>query len=1067
MSLFIAFIIIAGIVVLFLVNLYDKINRLDGKINRLDHDYKRLEQRINVLARQNQEKTSAAAVETLSTVQPVPKPEPDTVGAPPVPPPVPETVTITQKPIAAQTANVFSAPPAPPAQAARIIAPPAAPPYSNPVRHVEKPAEPPQLNSLDRAAAAIKNWILGGNTMLRIGVVLLFIGLAFLLRYASEKFSFPVESRYIGVTLAAFALLALGWRLRRRRSSYGLMLQGTGIAVLYLTVFAAMRLHNLLSPEIAFVLLVLVTAASAVLAILQNALGLACAAALGGFAAPILVSTGSGNHIILFSYFALLNMGILLIAWFKAWRSLNLIGFIGTFSIGTAWGLRSYNPELFTGTEFFLILFFLMYIGIGLLFARRKLLEANDIPEGRIAALRQSLARTDYLDGTLIFGPPLVGFGLQCAVIGHLQYGKAFSSLALGLFYFGLAYCLSRKPALLLLTEVCLALSVVFGTLAIPLAFDARWTSAAWAAEGAGIYWLGLRQSRKTARIFSLMLMAVAAIVYLSEIHSNPGVTSPMLDGPPLGAAMLGVALLFSYLSLRRAPEGILSDLEKVCKPLLAASGLAFVYLVAPLCFGREYTVIAWAIAGLATILAGIRLQTRIFLLCAFVIQMASGWTYFLRKTGIPENAKPVLHIGFMTAASVALAALVSAWLLHRGKKQPEQSELFSIDFSQAAVIFSHLLLIRGLFWWMSAASDEISHFLNPEFFSHALLLTFSVSAALWMLWARREKWNALALACLLPLIAAIPFLLQDDRLLSPFGAFTWLTVFAAHFIIARYLAQILPGRILKGAHILGCWLILGALSRAARKFLIDLPETKNAWRWIGGALPSALYMLWAGSGNRLMERFWPIRDFSREYRTLAAVPVAFILAIWFWAGNLVGNGAADPIPWLPIINPLEAGLLLVLIAVYRWSMNRLPDMKIPVFRITLAARAAGGALLLALLTLSVCRTAHHWSNIPFQPDALLSSMGVQASWSIVWTAFALALMIGGARRGLRGVWITGAVLTGAVVVKLFLVELGDQGSLARIISFIAVGILLLIVGYFAPIPPQNPASQAPDKHQN
>jgi len=232
----------------------------------------------------------------------------------------------------------------------------------------QTPREP---NLVERGIAAAKAWLFGGNTVLRVGVVLLFLGLAFLLRYATEGVEVPVELRYMGVAASALALLGLGWWLRRRNRNYALVLQGTGIAVLYLTVFAAMRLHPLLDPGMALGLLVAVTLFSAILAVQQNALGLAAAAALGGFAAPILTSTGSGNHVALFSYFALLNAGIFAIAWFKAWRLLNLIGFVGTFGIGFAWGLRSYTPELLWSTEPFLLLFFLMYVAIGLLFARR------------------------------------------------------------------------------------------------------------------------------------------------------------------------------------------------------------------------------------------------------------------------------------------------------------------------------------------------------------------------------------------------------------------------------------------------------------------------------------------------------------------------------------------------------------------------------------------------------------------------------------------------------------------------------------------------------------------------
>lgn len=308
-----------------------------------------------------------------------------------------------------------------------------------PTPQPEAPAIPRGPNLIERAISGARNWLFGGNTVLRVGVVLLFLGLAFLLRYATEGVVVPIELRYAGVAAAAIGLLGLGWWLRLRNSNYGLMLQGTGIAVLYLTVFAAMRLHPLIDPGAALGLLVAVTVFSAILAITQDALGLACAAALGGFAAPILTSTGAGNHVALFSYFALLNAGILAIAWFKAWRLLNLIGFVGTFGIGFAWGMRAYTPDLLWSTEPFLILFFLMYLAIGLLFARRKLLALGDAPEGRDALLRWSAGKGDYVDGSMLFGPPLVGFGLQFALVQHLEFAAAFSALGLGLIYMGLA----------------------------------------------------------------------------------------------------------------------------------------------------------------------------------------------------------------------------------------------------------------------------------------------------------------------------------------------------------------------------------------------------------------------------------------------------------------------------------------------------------------------------------------------------------------------------------------------------------------------------------------------------
>jgi uncharacterized membrane protein len=76
---------------------------------------------------------------------------------------------------------------------------------------------------------------------------------------------------------------------------------------------------------------------SSFLAVLQESKSLAVAGIIGGFLAPVLMSTGGGSHVMLFTYYALLNMGILGIAWFKSWRELNLLGFFFTFTIATLW----------------------------------------------------------------------------------------------------------------------------------------------------------------------------------------------------------------------------------------------------------------------------------------------------------------------------------------------------------------------------------------------------------------------------------------------------------------------------------------------------------------------------------------------------------------------------------------------------------------------------------------------------------------------------------------------------------------------------------------------------------
>jgi uncharacterized membrane protein len=1048
-----------------------------------------------------------------------------------------------------------------------------APAVARPAPRVITPAEP---NWFERAFAVARNWLFGGNTVLRVGVVLLFLGLAFLLRYATEGMVVPVQVRYAGVAATAMALLGLGWWLRLRNTNYGLMLQGTGIAVLYLTVFAAMRLHPLLSSTEALSLLVVITLCSAILAVAQDALGLAAAAALGGFAAPILTSTGAGNHVALFSYFVLLNTGIFAIAWFKAWRLLNLIGFLGTFGIGFAWGLRSYKPELLWSTEPFLVLFFLMYVGIGLLFARRKLREAAAAPAERDELLRWSARQGDYVDGTVLFGPPLIGFALQYAVIQHLEFAAAFSAMALGLFYMGLARLLAGRTAgrALLLVETCIALGVVFGTLAIPLGLNAGWTSAAWAVEGAGIYWLGLHQRRPLARIFALLLQTAAVLAFLTELSHGQ---ESLLAGPPLGALMLG-SLLFSYWQLRQAPAGTTAAWERRLLPVLACTGLSALYLIAPLCFGAEATSIIWSLAGLATLFAGLRLQERSFLFTAFAVQLLGGVVFLAQLEGstgsgagvfsagwrglmtasliglaliggmllaardqlvrsdarllrglslvlliglvfinlavlfvlpwqtasavwagsglliiwlslhlqqrasfvfglllqgvggaafllasplllgplVSEGLRPLAHAGFWTPLVLGVAALVGAWRLHQVVRREAAGDLGRLSLER----LSQVLLVWGAGWWTLAWSSEVLRFAPVALQTSLLLLAAAVTVGLSALWALRCDWRALArLATLLIPVAGLLLALAWSSEWHPaanFGWLAWLLLFAVHFGVLRKLPGLLPKNALSAMHVLGCWLLLGLLALELRYLLALLAEHYNAWRWLGWALLPSAYLILMAQPSATLDRLpWPLSAYPREYRLWAAAPLAVLMLGWFWLANIASDGAAEPLPYLPLINPLEMGLLFALFGTCQWLRSGLPQFGWTGPRADWLAQLLAGISLFALFTAAVFRAAHHWGAVPYELSLLLDSMLVQAGLSIVWTLIALPLMIVGHLRGRRELWLIGAGLIALVVAKLFFIELGNQGGLARIVSFIGVGVLLLIVGYFAPLPPR------------
>lgn len=819
-----------------------------------------------------------------------------------------------------------------PSQTPDLPIKPAASPVTSQPPTRPAPPKPSMPNVVNVAFMAARDWLLGGNTVLRIGAVVLFLGLAFLLRYATEGVVVPIETRYAGVAGSAIALLGLGWWLRHRKPAFALMMQGTGVGVLYLTVSGAIRVHELLDPTLGFALLVVIMLFSAMLAITQNSLALACAATLGGFAAPILSSTGQGSHVTLFSYFALLNVGIFAIAWFKTWRLLNLIGFFGTFGIGVAWGLRSYTPDLFWSVEPFLILFFLMYLAIGLLFARRKLQELSDAPTdaGREAMLQWSRRQGDYVDGTLLLGTPLVGFGLQYALTADLEFGSAFSALALGLLYMGIARLLSgRVPGrALLLVETCLALGIVFATLAIPLGLGAKWTTSAWAIEGAAIFWLGMRQQRLLARGFGVLLQI--------------------------------------------------------------AAGLAF-------------------------------------------IGVMTTWYFPSTKGG-----------DFWTPMIIALSGLFSALQVHRIKTLRYMNEK----------ALSAIFLVWGGAWWGTSLLVANMHLAPHTLFASLLLLSVAISVGLWTFGARHWRWPGLAALCLgLTPVSWLVLVFSLTEYTHPFAHWAWVgwtALLMVHMLSLHRLADLLPRRAVTGAHILGALLYIVLLSLELRyglDNLIDSNADYSAWFSFAGSLIPSLYLIAMAASRRWP---WPVDAYPKAYRVWAAVPFVLWSLGWFWLMNYYSNVKADPLPYIPLLNPLDLGLLFALLGIVNWIRHNLPLIGIEAKHAERLAIITGGASLFALITGMVFRS-------PIDPTLL------QAALSIVWTLIALALMISGHLRRQREVWITGAVLIGVVVAKLFLVELSDRGGMARVISFIGVGILLLVVGYFAPLPPKKTNTQKAD----
>ncbi len=463
--------------------------------------------------------TSPTLADLIRSPSPQAESSPPPRATEPIPPPLP--------PVAASAASAAPLPGRDPNQNPNPTPPPPRAPSA--------PIEPPRPDFISLGLRAIKRWFTVGNVPVKIGVLVLFAGVAALLKYASDQgwLRLPVELRLAGIAAASLAALVFAWRKRESNRSFALSLQGGAIGILLLTVFAAFKRYELLEAMPAFALSVILIAGAGALAVLQNAKALAVFAILAGFLAPIWLSTGSGNHVALFSYYAVLNAAILGVAWWKPWRILNLLGFAFTFGIGTAWGLFDYQPSKFASTEPFLLLFFAFYLVIPLLYARRQ-------PEGR----------RGLVEGCLVFGTPLVAFSLQAGLLHGERLPLAFNALGLAALYALLAAALRRRGGFVRLVPSYAVLAVGFATLAVPLALSAHATASVFALEGAALIWLGLQQQRRLPLISGTGLQLLAAFAFVVGMGRLAPVTA-IANPQFMGALLIALAGLASAWVLR------------------------------------------------------------------------------------------------------------------------------------------------------------------------------------------------------------------------------------------------------------------------------------------------------------------------------------------------------------------------------------------------------------------------------------------------------------------------------------------------------------------------------------
>ena len=215
--------------------------------------------------------------------------------------------------------------PAAPATPTTVSPKPEAPAPPVPTPEVTRPAPPPPVFAVPSQTAERSDLEerIGSHWLNRIGIAAVMIGMSYFLKYAFDNGWIGPTGRIAIGLIAGIAVVLWSERFRSRGYRiFSYSLKALGIGVLYLSLWAAFQVYQLIPSGAAFFCMLVVTASTCALALTQDTEILAVFAITGGFSTPVLLSTGVNREIALFSYLTLLDLGTLALVFFKPWRRL-------------------------------------------------------------------------------------------------------------------------------------------------------------------------------------------------------------------------------------------------------------------------------------------------------------------------------------------------------------------------------------------------------------------------------------------------------------------------------------------------------------------------------------------------------------------------------------------------------------------------------------------------------------------------------------------------------------------------------------------------------------------------
>ena len=391
---------------------------------------------------------------------------------------------------------------------------------------------------------------IGENLINKIGIIITIIGVAIGAKYSIDHNLIAPVTRIILAYLAGFVLLGLGMKLKNKYENYSAVLVSGAMTIMYFITFLAYSLYGLMHQSFAFVSMVVLTVFTVGAAIKYKQQVIAHIGLVGAYAVPFLLSEGQGNELVLFSYMAIINIGILFIAIKKYWKPLYYSSFGFSWLIYLLWLADTYDVNVhFVRGLVYLSLFFIIFYQMFLIYKLRY------------------KEKFEIVDVVLILLNSFVFYGIGYALLeSHEIGGKLLGvfTLANALLHFIVSSIVYKlKLADKNLFYLIFGLVLVFVTISIPVQLDGNWVTMLWVGEASLLFWLGRTKGVPFYEKLSYILMILS---FYSIGHDWLSISSQLNRGQSVTSVMPIINIHFFSSILFVGAFGFINYLSSIKK---------------------------------------------------------------------------------------------------------------------------------------------------------------------------------------------------------------------------------------------------------------------------------------------------------------------------------------------------------------------------------------------------------------------------------------------------------------------------------------------------------------------